>query len=244
MSYLLRLVFIFLLLTSGCVFNQSHDRRNAYLWMHDSYEYYSSSIFVYNSAWERIERLYSQGKLPSEWGVILDLDETVFDNSQFQKELINNNLSYNSTLWNKWEKNNKAELIPGSKMFINKVKSIGGKIVFVSNRSIDTQKYTIKNLALHDIPYDGLYLKKANSDKFSRWVRAIDELKFKPIMWVGDQLSDFPSFYEENRNEICGEFTSAMSYEQKEEDIKKIINREIGRCILVLPNPMYGKWGE
>ena len=45
--------------------------------------------------------------------VILDLDETVFDNSAFQARMVADMTFFNDTAWNAWCEERKATAIPG-----------------------------------------------------------------------------------------------------------------------------------
>ena len=56
--------------------------------------------------------------------VILDLDETVLDNSQYQVELFYKDESFNMESWSDWVLREEAELVPGSKDFIEFISSL------------------------------------------------------------------------------------------------------------------------
>ena len=66
--------------------------------------------------------------------IIMDLDETVLDNSKYQIGLVKKNESYNPESWSLWVNTNEAELVPGAKEFIDSVHKTNVRIIFLSNR--------------------------------------------------------------------------------------------------------------
>ncbi len=117
--------------------NRSLD---ANLWMQISAEYRACCYQAYNIARRRlIEKLRDEP--PHGWAkppaVVLDLDETVLDNSEFQTQLIRNGLGFDSKTWENWEKTgfNQVRLVPGAKHFIQTAKKLGVKVVYITNRS-------------------------------------------------------------------------------------------------------------
>ena len=78
--------------------------------------------------------------------IIMDLDETVLDNSEYQVELFEKSETYNSKSWNKWVKKEISTLVPGAKDFIVRYKKHeNAKIIYLSNRDKVTLKATKNN---------------------------------------------------------------------------------------------------
>ena len=100
---------------------------HATLWMQIAPEYRANVLQVYQLAGERIA-VPSTGsaateqsgvapdvlaKLPT--AVILDLDETVLDNTVYQARLIRDHAAYNATSWGAWVGAGKADALPGAR---------------------------------------------------------------------------------------------------------------------------------
>ena len=66
---------------------------------------------IYFNAWESIKVV----KNSKEAVIIMDLDETVLDNSKYQIELFKKSEKYNPESWNKWVEKEEADLVPGAK---------------------------------------------------------------------------------------------------------------------------------
>lgn len=81
------------------------------------------------------------------WAVVLDLDETVMNNVQFQVELEQNGGAYSEALWSRWTQRKEATLVPGAEAFLNAVNAAGGHVAFVTNRADSDQLATEENLA-------------------------------------------------------------------------------------------------
>ena len=100
--------------------------------------------------------------------VVLDLDETVLDNSPYEARLFLEGENYSSESWENWCKEAQAEALPGAVDFLNFADSLGIKIFYVSNRKIGVFEPTLKNLQTLNLPQaekDHLLLRTTKSDK-------------------------------------------------------------------------------
>lgn len=212
--------------------NAHHPSENAVLWQQTAAEYDALCYQAYNTAKSNLEeynRLETQdGDLPP--AIIMDLDETVLDNSAYNARLVLKNKTYTEESWNSWVREMKAEIVPGARDFILSVQESNIPIFFISNRSEETFQYTIDNLQQHgiDVQPDKLLLKAESSQKANRRKRVLSE--FNVIMLIGDNLADFENVFEEEtnvteRNDFTSNITSLM-----------------GSKYIILPNPMYGNW--
>jgi len=201
------------------------------LWVATSAEYAAATWEIYRFAGERIAEL-SKGRTPGSWAVVLDVDETVLSNVQFEIELANAGREYDEPLWRQWENRGEATAIPGVARFCARVRELGGKVVLVTNREEDQRAATEANLRRESVPYDVL-IPRANggsNDKSSRW-RAIQEGTAVPglgpleeLMFVGDNIKDFPG--------------GDQAWRKQGDDAL----RPFGDRFIVIPNPMYGSW--
>lgn len=162
--------------------------------------------------------------------IIVDIDETVLDNSPSQANGIKNGKSFNSADWYAWGEMRKAKAIPGAVDFLNYSVSKGVKIFFVSNRDEVQKSATIDNLikaGFKDVTSENVMLRTKESSKDAR--RDAVGQKYRIVMLAGDNLDDFTSAFE--RKSVADRFSEV----EKARD-------EWGRKFIVLPNAMYGTW--
>jgi len=163
--------------------------------------------------------------------VVLDIDETVLNNSPYQGMLIHKGLSYETKTWKQWTKLAKAKALPGAVEFTNYAKSKGCEVFYVSNRENDEKEATILNLKNENFPYADdkhLFLRiNKESSKIPRYNFIAEE--YQILLFIGDNLSDFENVFE-NRTSNYG-FDDADS-----------LKDFFGEKFILLPNPMYGDW--
>ncbi len=217
----------------------SATTESATQWLSASVESKWSSQLVYQNAASRVYQFLGSGLKEDRWGVLLDLDETVFDNTGFQKMLNERDLPFSQIRWRQWVESAKAGLIPGAAAFVHEVKRLGGLVIFVSNRHESSRSATRRNLQALGIPFDEIYLRQQDKNKYSRWQTAIREMDFTPVLWAGDQVGDFPVFLEWYKADGCPDFKQSYQYPVEEKDWHP---EQLGRCIFLIANPIYGDW--
>jgi 5'-nucleotidase (lipoprotein e(P4) family) len=219
------------------------------IYLQTSAEYRACCYMIYKCAELRLETVIENARPKfTKPAVVMDLDETVFDNSAFQTFLYANNLEYTEDLWADYEENYSQDvtLIPGAKQFIEKAKLLGVTVVFISNRSKLYKKSTEDALERLGIGAAGLvdclYLKPkgGSSDKSPR--REAVAAKYNVLMYFGDNLRDFSESFAAKK----------LSNDAMQEDYLKAIERREsladdavchwGVDWFVLPNPVYGEW--
>jgi 5'-nucleotidase (lipoprotein e(P4) family) len=234
--------------------NRSLD---ANLWMQVSAEYRACCYQAYNLARSRLTEKVRDVP-PGGWAkppaVVLDLDETVLDNGEFQTRLIRNGLAYDQATWDDWEKNDYARvrLVPGAKAFLDTARRLGVAVVYISNRSQkkDLRDGTLNALELLDIevPGDNLLCATTTSDKTAR--RADIERRYTVLLYLGDNLRDFfegdfkstvdntkPGPKTTDRAKLHAAITARAAAVDRCEDL-------FGREWIILPNPAYGEWAK
>lgn len=162
--------------------------------------------------------------------IVVDIDETVLDNSPAQAYAIKNGVAFNLKDWYAWGDMRKAKAVPGSVDFLNYAVSKGVKIFYVSNRDEVQKQATLDNLksvGFQDVSADNVLLRTAESGKDAR--RAVAAAKHRIVMLVGDNLDDFASAFE--RKSVADRFAEV----DKARD-------QWGNNFIVLPNAMYGTW--
>ena len=225
-------LFLIGLLIIGCEKNSETDKNydssqkkipNDIRWVTKSSEYDILCQQIYKNAWDNLSKILQ--KSGSNSCIVMDLDETVLDNSQYQIDLFANNDSYNPESWSKWVDLKQAKLVPGAKKFIDNVRETDVNIIFLSNRMAKNQEPTIKNMKdleiLHSNDMFLLRIDKEDKKHIRREEiingagRMSQKGPLKVLAYFGDARHDFP---DPNDYFI------------------------FGHNMYMFPNPMYGKW--
>ena len=166
--------------------------------------------------------------------IIVDVDETVLDNSAHQARAILGGFSY-PTGWLEWGNEASAPAVAGVKDFLNYADSKGVTIFYVTNRVSELRKSTIENIIKLGLPFDEsanpLMMKGENgwgSEKTSR--RTLIAEEYRIILMAGDQITDFISL-EESSVSMDERLQLSSKYEEM-----------WGEKWFMITNPMYGKW--
>jgi 5'-nucleotidase (lipoprotein e(P4) family) len=217
--------------------NPQEKRVLANLYM-QSAEYRACCLQTYKVAAERLvarlRTLPPEGLPPA---VVMDLDETVFDNAAFQEFLYRNRLVYRDELWEPWERDHAHEvgLVPGAKNFIATAELAGAKVVYISNRMTKYKDSTVKALVHNGMNVEGitgrLLLKESSTDKTQR--RAVAYNQHRVLMYIGDSLRDFS----EDFKVVTGNTTVASRNRVVDDAAARW-----GQDWFILPNPSYGEW--
>lgn len=201
---------------------------NAVLWQ-QSAEAKAMYYQTFNLArWqlEQILRTYNKNKLPA---IILDIDETLLDNSPYAARMIANKSTY-PTGWSTWINDAKAKPLPGALEFLNYANSQNVTIFYITNRKTDKKEATIKNLQKYGFPQlktSHLLFKTTDESKENR--RQTISATYEIIMLIGDKLTDLSSVFDQT------------SLAKRKSEVKKMRD-EFGQKFILLPNPTYGDW--
>lgn len=163
--------------------------------------------------------------------VVVDVDETVLDNSPHQAFLVTNRLPFAPDVWTQWVNQRKAKAIPGAAEFLTYASGKGVKVFYVTNRDEIHRLATIDNLKQTGFPdaSDETVLTRAagDSSKEARRQRILE--KYRIVLLMGDNLNDLTNAFE--RKSVADRFAEV----DKEREL-------FGRKFIVLPNAMYGDW--
>lgn len=219
---------------------------DADLWMQTSAEYHACCLQTYRFAGERLAsklaRLPKDGLSPA---VIMDLDETVLDNSPFQTWLAVHSLDYGDNLWERYEKDcpDQVRLVPGALSFIRNAENAGLTVVYVSNRLAklgDSTRQALAHLGISTKDFDARFLgSTTTSDKTARRDRVRE--RYRVVMLVGDNLRDFSEMFrapEVQPDDVAG-LKKAIANRIATVDREK---SHFGDDWIILPNPCYGEW--
>ena len=223
---------------------KDHELLMATLYVQSSAEFYANSSTIYRAAQNNLdallldknhtaalEQLKNYNDKPP--AIILDVDQTVLDNSAYQARIIEKETSYPDG-WFDWAKEEQAEFMPGVFEFIQYAESKGVEIFFVTNRDLEIEKATINNykaLGYNSSTEEHILSRGENgwgSNKTSR--RELIAKDYRIVMMFGDNFGDF---VDHNEN--------LLSPKERVETIKKY-SKYWGTSWYMLANPMYGAW--
>ncbi len=242
-------------LFSGCA-DKENNSFNSTLWVQSSAEYKANCIQTYRVAGRNIDgALNDKGwtaaieqdndfsALPP--AVVMDIDETVLDNSQYQAKLVIDRTEWNSGSWDKWVALKSASAVPGAADFIKAMKEKNIEVIYITNRECrprqtsncqcPQEQDTVDNLArvgIKGVKPEHILMQNEqpdwSSDKKTRR-EAIAE-KYRILMIVGDDLGDFLPDVKKN-----------ITPRQREELLFQY-GDDWGMKWYALPNPTYGSW--
>lgn len=217
--------------------NPQEMRLLANLFMITAAEYRACCLQVFRWGEERLaQKLRGRADNTKPPAVVMDLDETVFDNAGFQTVLYRDRLVYTDALWDPWERDfpQEVRLVPGAKAFIEHAEACGVSVVYISNRMTRFRDSTIRalkhnGLNTHAID-ERLLLKDDTSDKTVR--RKLARERFDVLLLFGDNLRDFSDEYRA---------TPGMTVAARKEQVDAQA-AHWGSDWFVLPNCSYGEW--
>lgn len=184
---------------------------------------------TYQVARRVLDEKLSRGRFKLPPAIIVDIDETILDNSPYEAQCILGNFKYPHK-WDEWCLLAKAKPIPGSLEFLNYAYSKKVKIFYITNRKEHLKQATIKNLieaGFPDVSEETVmtYINTSSKESRRRKVRE----KYEVLMLFGDNLIDFTDDW------------TRKSVAERMLIIDSLCSR-FGSEYFVLPNPMYGDW--
>lgn len=207
----------------------SQQNVDAVIWTATSAEMFYASHQAFDLANYKLRAKLNKEEKDRPMAVVMDLDETVIDNSPYSIEQIALGKTFNPDTWYEWCMEANAELLPGALAFIKKCEELNVEVFYISNRSVETLEGTIANLQKFGIKATSrnVLLKEDESDKTSR--RNIVLAKYDVLLYLGDNLRDFSEIFKDR----------ASNYG------KDVVQEELGNLrenFILIPNPMYGDW--
>ncbi|MCC6672161.1 MAG: 5'-nucleotidase, lipoprotein e(P4) family [Planctomycetes bacterium] len=207
---------------------------NAVAWAQTAAEHDAVCRQVFAAATRRVAELAGALDGAQRGAVIVDVDETVLDNSPHMARLVLDQQTFHAATWAAWCTEAKAAPIPGALDFARFCHERNVTVFYVTNRDRVLEEATRRNLREQGFPLadrDGidvvLCLGEVDGKSGKDARRAQVAKHFTVLVLVGDDLGDFleprPSVAERRR--------------QLEEHA-----HHLGTRWFVLPNPMYGSW--
>ena len=205
------------------------ERYREVQWVRTAAEYRALTLQTFRSAGDRLRSLEAP-LADGSWAVIMDADETLLDNSLFEKRIAEQGQAFTEEAWDAWVLEEAATAVPGAPEFVALVHRLGGRVAVVTNRHQGICEATLRNLHGLGIRPDVVLCETDTSQKEPRFAMvsggtaAPDLGPLRVVMWIGDNIGDFPDLEQADR------LGGAESF------------RLFGDRYFVLPNPMYGSW--
>ncbi len=162
--------------------------------------------------------------------VVVDVDETVLDNSRYQAGLILNRQPFTEATWTEWCNRAEADAIPGAVEFLRYAASRGARIFYVTNRRETVKEATIRNLKQKGFPDISEQTVMTRTDVSSKEPRREQiRRRYRIVLFAGDNLADFSDIF------------GGRTPEERASAADGARNK-FGAQFIVLPNAMYGDW--
>lgn len=223
-----------------------HDELDAVAWMQTAVEYDATTASLFALAQLRLDEALDDRKwtarpdlqsrddirkLPP--AVIIDVDETVLDNSAYQGGLIRTGATFNGLTWNDFVDAKVSTAIPGAREFVRYAKKKGVRVYYVTNRDFIVEQATRDNLEAEgfELPRgaDVVLTIGENGWTSKKGARvAAVAATHRILLMIGDNL---------------GDFTDATGGTPADRDRVFADNAgRWGREWIAIPNPIYGSW--
>lgn len=225
-----------------------HPLLNSTLWVQTAVEYRGTARQAYALAEMRMEQALTdstwtasleQAEAGSEAyrtkppAVVLDVDETVLDNSPYQARLILDDESYDSQSWKSWVREERAGTVPGALGFTQAAVQKGVQVIYLTNRDADVEAATRSNLKALGFPVNDAPDAVLTQGETEGWAsktarREWVAERYRILLLVGDNFGDFTPEAD----------TTLAARRQR----SRAFREYWGTRWIVLPNPQYGSW--
>jgi 5'-nucleotidase (lipoprotein e(P4) family) len=192
---------------------------------------------------------------PADWVVVMDLDETVLDNSAYQVMLDRSGMRYQKATWDDWVRAEQAKLVPGAAPFIAQVFQAGGRLALITNRDKALDAHTWRNLQALSLPLNAsntCLLAKSGEDRQLSPADGLvnDKDRRRQAIREGNAACYVSSSQTldaawRKPHEIVmqvGDNIEDLAGTTQENAVPAMLLQRVGKDIVLLPNPMYGSW--
>lgn len=213
---------------SGLAPGQRHIE-SATLWWQTSGEARALQYQAFHWAQLVLDKDLRDKKSKQSRAVVVDVDETVLDNGNYQAAVVLSDKGYPAR-WKEWIHSQQGKSIAGSREFLDYAHAKGVKIFYVTNRDQGYQASTIENLKKLGYPQVNTDTVMCSNSDWNKEARR-DKIRenHRIVLLVGDNLNDFTNDYDKK------------GVEERMAAVEK--NRsQFGETFILIPNPMYGDW--
>jgi acid phosphatase len=248
----------------------AHDQLQAVLWMQRSAEYEAACLQAFRSAAHALEHACRDATWTAclehadgiDWqhlppAVVVDVDETLLDNSAFAARRIRAGSGFDADAWAAWVRERQAGAIPGALAYVRQAVALGVRVVYVTNRRADStaagdtsteESDTRANLLRLGFPIveaddeDVVLCAGEIGDKSAR--RRHVAGRYRIVQLVGDNLADFAPGTEPRRGDEAPH-GAAVECARVERDRARLVHSLAhwwGERWILIPNPAYGSF--
>jgi len=228
-------VFLVTLFAAGVLAQQQADNtyiEAATLYQQASGEARALEYQTYLLARTMLDRDLHNRRIKMRRAIIVDVDETILDNSRYQGMLIKRGVNYPEG-WTDWCNRAEATSIPGALDFLKYAHSRGVRVFYITNRKIAEKDGTARNLKSLGFPEvnDETLLVRTDTETDTKEPRRKSvAARYHIVLLMGDNLNDFSDVFEKSK-------TVATRLEATQKN-----RSQFGTHFIVLPNAMYGDW--
>ncbi len=223
----------------------SHEMLGSVLWAQTSVEHDAA----YEQAYRQARHILDRARRDRTWtaaleqksgyerlppAVVLDIDETILDNSPVEAEVVRRGGPFDPNLWDAWIRQQRAAPLPGALEFTLYAAAKGVEVIYLTNRIVREKQATRRTLAQLGFPLrndvETIYCRGErpdwNSEKSTR--RQVIAQRYRILLLIGDDLGDFlpgVRVSPEERRKLAAPYHDRW-----------------GERWIILPNPMYGTW--
>jgi 5'-nucleotidase (lipoprotein e(P4) family) len=236
-----------ILALAACASPPPDERLHSTLWVQSSAEYVISTRQVYematreldaalaDPAWTALDGGYTGGELTP--AIIVDVDETVLDNSGYTGRMILARQGFTVESWRRWVREAAAPPVPGAAEYLRAAFDRGITVFYVTNRHHDLEDDTRRNLVAAGIPVgegEDVVLTREEMEGWGRDKSTRREFvgqRHRVLQIVGDDLADFVPL-------------PKGADEAERQRLAADNARRWGTQWFLIPNPMYGSWED
>jgi 5'-nucleotidase (lipoprotein e(P4) family) len=186
-----------------------HDLLNAVLWMQRSVEFKAAALTAFALARIRLDEALADKNwtaAPKEQtgnyqalppAIILDIDETILDNSGYQAWMVLKDTTFDPKTWTAFVNTVSSTAIAGALEFVKYADGKGVKVFYISNRTAEEEEATRKNLQKFGFPLDDKIDTVLTARERPDWGsakgtrRAHVTAGYRVLLNVGDNFGDF-----------------------------------------------------
>lgn len=225
---------------------QPSDMLLATLWTQRSVEFKGNALTVYALGRLRLDQALADTKwtaapveqkgdfanLPP--AIVLDVDETVLDNSLYQVWMMKNGKTFSTKTWNEFCDARVSRAIPGAVEFTKYADSKGVKLFYITNRGVEVEKSTRENMEKLGFPMGGnvdtflMQNEKPDWSSTKGTRRTVIAKDYRILLNFGDNFGDFDDRYR------AREADRLKAFDENKE--------RWGREWLMIANPTYGSF--
>jgi 5'-nucleotidase (lipoprotein e(P4) family) len=234
----LALAFVFLTCSASAIAQSNQPpadkeyEAGAVVWQQSSGEYRALAYQTFALAKMLLDRDLRNHRVRIRRAIVVDLDETILDNSRYEAMLVNQKKSYPNG-WAEWINRAEATAIPGALEFVKYANSRGVRVFYVTNRKPEVKEGTsrsLKKLGFPAVNEETLLMRDDPAIESKEVRRQGIMAKYHVVLLMGDDLNDFAKAFEDSKT-----VESRIAASDR-------FKNEFGKRFIVLPNAMYGNW--